>query len=194
MPEGPYPRLLLYTSNEKNARTSLLIKHPYRAPTPPPPTTPCACSFVWGLFSTKSPVKFLRQRGGLTFDFVFFCACFFGVAKCIRHQFFSSAYTPSRRALRSIQLPRRPLRTPFNSPSLWQNQHKNTQSSEESIRLLDLFTTEGRKAGRGGAGCRGCIQSLTPIKWSTPWPIEEHDSGMAEDNHAVKPPLSSQLS
>jgi len=36
MPEGPYPRLLLYTSNEKNARTSLLIKHPYRAPTPPP--------------------------------------------------------------------------------------------------------------------------------------------------------------
>lgn len=70
---------------------------------------------------------------------------------------------------------------------MWQNQHKNTQSSEERIRLSDLLPhmVEG--------GCPGCIQSLTPMKWSTPWPIEEQDSGMVENNHAVKPPLSSQV-
>lgn len=155
--------------------TSLLIEHPYRLH-----ISSRARSFVWGLFFTEAPADFFYRTRKPQLHFL----------KCDQYQFFHLLYVYhhsksldpfcSKHVLVAhccLHLTRLQVTKPTQKHSVKQRKHQT----------LGSFTAEG------GWGCPGCIQSLTPMKWSTPWPIDGQDSGMVEYNHAVKPPLSSQV-
>ena len=168
MPDRPTacPCLLLSPANEKKLGRPSWLNIRIDLPSPLLPV------LLFGGFSSLNRLRnsLLNVWGSASFFFFF--------AKCGHYQFFHLCISPAVKSWDPFSS-KRVLGCTLPPALMWQIQHKNT---------LGSFTTHG---GRGG--CPGCIQSLTPMKWSTPWPIEEQDSGMVEYNHAVKPPLSSQV-
>lgn len=136
--------------------TSFLTEHPYR-----PHISPHDHSFVYGLFFTEVSVIFSIERESLSLFWLMRSLYFFHLYVCPALRLW--AYS-KRRVLLSSLLPA------FNQPSCEETNTKRLRSTSPVFSPLDFYH-------RHWIGGPRCIQSLTPMKWTTPWPIEEQDTG-----------------